>query len=45
MADHVSHEHHEMSQREKDKIAKEKFGKKFDDLATDEKKAVGGAYR
>lgn len=45
MAEHVAHEHHTMTQQEKDSIAKEKFGRSYDQLDANEKKSVGGTYR
>lgn len=33
-----------MDQNEKDKIAQEMFGKKYDECDTNEKKAVGGKH-
>lgn len=45
MAEHVSHEPHKMTQEEKEQIAQEKYGRSYDQLETDEKKAVGGTFR
>ncbi|KXZ41501.1 hypothetical protein GPECTOR_427g295 [Gonium pectorale] len=34
-----------MSEKQKEQIAQEKFGRHYDELDTDEKKAVGGQFR
>lgn len=41
----MRHEHHEMTQEEKDQIAQEKFNKPYDQCDTHEKRSVGGTYR
>ncbi|PNH08854.1 hypothetical protein TSOC_004554 [Tetrabaena socialis] len=36
--------HTTMSQEDKERIAQEKYGKTYEELDTNEKKAVGGSY-
>jgi len=41
----MSEQHHTMTADEKERIAKEHYQKSYDELDTNEKKAVGGYYR
>ncbi|GLC70958.1 hypothetical protein PLESTF_001055100 [Pleodorina starrii] len=41
---HNTHQVHHMTQEDRDRIANEKFGKKYDELDTHEKRSVAGTF-